>query len=224
MRQIPLHQIATLVAALSLLGGCDANTKTADGGTNADTGGSGDSQPSTTAAGGNGGAAGSGQTCGRPLGGSGAEGSYLDHIPTPLQCCPSGFTGFTPNDGGVVTCSTNVDCSGHACVDHQCTLDDCLSDTDCPAGTMCYCGQSVGAPLNQGANHCVATRCRTDSDCSSGLCSPQPGSNPCGLSRSRFCRTAADTCHTNADCAASCQYIIEVAHWQCTTAYGPCAG
>ncbi len=88
----------------------------------------------------------------------------------------------------------------------MCTYDECRRDTDCPTGQACFCAETFGGYLGNGATHpntCIPANCRLDSDCgSNGYCSPSAG--PCGSSSGFYCHTSKDTCVDPAQDCASC--------------------
>lgn len=164
---------------------------------------------------------------------SGSSSSYFgnallpEHRPASVTCPSSSFPGST-----TVACTTPADCTdaglpGANCLDQQCQGDQCLTDGDCPAGSACGCASQFGGNAMH-TNECVASTCRVDADCASGLCSPAYG-QACGGLAGYFCHSAADTCCTDADCASQksesgsvgserCNYEPTVGHWQCAPA------
>jgi len=156
------------------------------------------------------------------------------HRPKAVACSASpGGTAPAKLDGGQVSCSNDADCSDAGARFSWCTasicyvdgLDNCLSDTDCPAGQACACTTRYG-----GFNYCTPSNCRTDSDCGpGGLCSPSYNAGCSSALGGYFCRTAADTCETDSDCkgdggplpsfySQQCGYEPSVGHWVCRTA------
>jgi hypothetical protein len=171
----------------------------------------------------------SGGTSGASGGTSGACGrtpglpaASVSHIATDDVDC--GLGGASGNGGG----------SGGGAAD-------CSTSADCPGTSFCACAVHGGLAARPAS--CIAAECRIDADCPSRLCSQYEA--PCRASGDfeprRACRTSADTCSTDDDCAGcagppgmtgvagagggrwACQYVAEVGHWQCATFY-VCAG
>jgi hypothetical protein len=157
-----------------------------------------------------------------------------EHRAQPVTCPASnGVIGRPDASSGqpAIACTKDVDCAGDGgfvfarfCLNHTCTADQCLADSDCTTGSICGCANQFGGNAIH-TNACVASTCRTDADCASGLCSPDR-SGRCGSLGGYHCRSAADTCCTDADCAAlksdsgfslpvGCSYEPTVGHWQC---------
>ena len=148
------------------------------------------------------------------------------------EACPA-TADYLPA-GTDVTCATLADCqdagvaSGafKACRGEKCSIDGCLTDSDCPTGQACACASQVGGSTLH-TNTCVAAQCRVDADCgrSVGICSPTRGY--CGGLIGYYCHSEADTCITDADCcepsASSCQYQPELGHFACQAPVG-CSG
>jgi hypothetical protein len=98
--------------------------------------------------------------------------------PNPAVCHPSD------------ECCVNADCSApHSyCSDaHYCTPG-CVSDAECPSGSLCLCNDLVGL--------CVPASCRSDAEC--------PDNLPCSASESLrggfACQSANDDCLLDSDC------------------------
>ena len=173
-----------------------------------------------------------GATCLGSAAGAGGQVPEPVHTPVGVACPVTVGPGLPAQDGGVVSCTNDQDCQGDGaatvfrhCLRHQCGPDLCLMDDDCVAGQRCVCASELGGNMIH-TNVCAPTGCRADADCASGLCSPGSHGRCSTLSGSYFCRGAADTCHADADCAScnhqglltpgfSCQYVLEVGHWQC---------
>jgi hypothetical protein len=196
-------------------------------------GGSADGAGGAAATGGGSGGAGTaggtggGGAGGACLGDGAGAGGAPSHRPASIRC-PVTVDGVPARDGGVVSCATDSDClvDGaatffHFCVSHQCGVDQCFTDSDCPSGQMCGCASSFRSLTLVRTNLCVSTGCRVDADCASGLCSPN------GSDEGYYCHGPADTCRVDADCASckrpgvpalgfKCQYSTEAGHWQCT--------
>jgi hypothetical protein len=85
----------------------------------------------------------------------------------------------------------------------------CGSDADCGVDQTCLCAlQEISVHEGGGAyspgfiDQCLPSDCRTGADCASGECGAAP--NICGQGGPAiglYCRTAADECHSNDDCA-----------------------
>lgn len=102
----------------------------------------------------------------------------------------------------------------------RCTYDACITDADCPSGSICYCDGAGDA------NICVVAKCRTDADCPEpSYCSPSTRF-VASLQETQFvCRTCADECVDDRNCGAdpghreqACLYLPELRHWGCTVA------
>jgi hypothetical protein len=168
---------------------------------------------------------GSGTSSGSPSSGSPTDAGPLDpdasaHRPQ-AAACPT-----TPLPIAHVSCQTSADCQDGGgiarwCRNSACSPDQCLTDTDCPTGSACGCASMFGGNAIH-TNMCVESGCRVDADCPSGLCSPAY-SGYCGGFTGYHCRSAADTCSSDADCksteggfsSSSCRYEATVGHWQC---------
>jgi hypothetical protein len=172
-----------------------------------------------------GGAGGAGETvCLGSAAGAGGQVADPAHRPTAIICPVTVGGGVPAQDGGIVSCTTSADCAPDGavtffrnCVNHQCGADECFTDADCTTGHMCGCASSFGGNIIH-TNSCVPSGCRVDTDCASGLCSPDRGGG-------YHCHSSADTCHADSDCAScdggsgygyACLYATEVGHWQCT--------
>lgn len=124
-------------------------------------------------------------------------------------------------------CGLHRDCTAGAngrCVfgflGYYCSYDECFTDADCAANEVCSCdGDGPG-----GANVCVPSECHTNSDCTSGACSPSYGCLEGGGPVGWYCRTAADLCDVDAECTAGiggrCAYEAARGLWACD--YGIC--
>jgi hypothetical protein len=147
--------------------------------------------------------------------------------PTSVTCkaTPNGLPG--PTD---VSCTTLADCTDGgatstymACRAGKCSIDQCLTDSECPSGQACGCASEFGGNAIH-TNACVPAQCRIDSDCgrSVGICSPAKGY--CGGLLGYYCHAAGDACITDADCcdnsAPSCQYQPMLGHFACQAAIG----
>jgi Cys-rich repeat protein len=151
--------------------------------------------------------------------------AYPGSRPVAIACSPTKSIVPVPGgeDAGTVSCTTASDCSdaghGGACLNGQCSFDQCLVDTDCPAGQACGCAdQFHGNAIHY--NACVPAQCRVDSDCGNGkTCSPATGA-ACGSFTGYQCHTVADTCTTDADCCSDpaktkCVYQPTAGHFEC---------
>ena len=131
-------------------------------------------------------------------------------------------------DGGAIACASAADCSGDAasvlepiaCLGGQCTYDQCLTDSDCPTGSLCLCAADAGGGNIIHANACVPAACRLDSDCPSGYCSPDR--TYCDEVSGYYCHSPHDTCvDPTIDCpcitqgGAGCLYAPQVGYWVC---------
>lgn len=151
--------------------------------------------------------------------------------------CPATTSGCLPMDAGAgAACTTSADCVHDGsyspystCLNGQCAVDACLTDSDCPSGHACLCGSMQSGNACFHANQCVPADCRLDSDCGAGsYCSPNPGA--CGIESGYHCHRATDSCFDDADCTcpgssgfySSCAYSSSVGKWVCTQI--TCAG
>jgi len=197
-------------------------------------------QPSTGAAGTNGGTAGA---SGTGTGGSMASGTAALHRGVPETCAYVAADGAVmsvdaggPADGGSTsTCTQDSDCAscenGHLgrCEGpfSTCVCDQCVTDQDCGASGVCACdGQTFGFSHTRRGNVCIASNCRVDADCGPrGFCSPTTDIS-CGAFygiAGYYCHTPSDQCTNDADCAqGTCRYSPQVGYWVC--AVGACAG
>lgn len=153
------------------------------------------------------------------------------HRPAATAC------GVSPGGGGAISasslaCASDNDCrdagtrfwwcTGGACYGDS--LDECLTDTDCPTGQACACRPNYG-----GWNSCAPSNCRVDSDCGPmGFCSPSYSAYCSAAVEGYFCRTVADTCETDSDCkdaggslpsgtSPQCAYQPNLGYWTCRT-------
>lgn len=146
-----------------------------------------------------------------------------NHRATASTCTPTKYLGG--NDAGGA-CKSSNDCPLNLhCWQGQCTLDTCLTDSDCASGTVCVCGDTFYGGNAAHGNVCVTAACKTDSDCgTNGYCSPSIGY--CGGIESFNCHTPKDTC-TNpqtdcGNCGNQCSYSPQVGHFVCVQVI--CAG
>jgi len=147
------------------------------------------------------------ETCGTP--GAGSKGEVpREHRAVAEACNPANPQPPAP-DGGVPTCTTDADCATDGgfslfstCLHGVCSLDQCLTDADCPNG-VCGCGSDYGGNIAYHANVCVPGNCHVDADCGpGGYCSPSRGY--CGFFMGFYCHRPADTCVDPAVDCASC--------------------
>jgi hypothetical protein len=153
--------------------------------------------------------------------------------PTPVGPEPEIWDAGLP-DGTRFDCQKNEDCTAHAggrCVftsseqadpapstndlGTRCFYDECATDSDCPASSVCQCGSGGAA-----TNSCSPVgNCRVDSDCASGFCSPSE--DGCADFNGYFCHTQSDQCATDDDCdgvsglGTSCIANPSSGVWQC---------
>ncbi|MGH7439873.1 MAG: hypothetical protein ACRENE_29650 [Polyangiaceae bacterium] len=142
--------------------------------------------------------------------------------------CPATTTGcisFEAGTGGA--CATNADCVGDGsytpystCLHAQCSLDQCLADSDCPSGQACLCGSQQYGNACFHSNRCVPADCRLDSDCGAGsYCAPNPSA--CGIEGGYHCHEQTDSCFDATDCACTggyasvCAYSSFTGGWVC---------
>lgn len=108
-----------------------------------------------------------------------------------------------------------------------CTYDECITDDDCGAGSVCQCNGGFYSDNNV----CLSQgECQTDGDCgANGYCSPSFGD--CGDYSGVvgwFCHTADDECVDDADCGDGeswgdyCAFMPGTGRWQCSNSH--CAG
>lgn len=130
--------------------------------------------------------------------------------------CPPSVSGTT-----AMACSTDSDCAldggvpNTRCLNHMCTVGDCLVDADCPGHDVCTCASAV-----QFYNLCAPADCRIDADCGPGGICAATEIPSCASGPMYTCLSAADTCCSYADCsnggaAIPCQFVPTVGHFQC---------
>jgi hypothetical protein len=132
-------------------------------------------------------------------------------------------------DAGAVSCSSLSDCQPDgsityytACLSGACSVDQCLTDSDCGPGMICACPDQLGGGnIAHLGNVCLMTQCQVDSDCGPDqACSPSTADR-CGALQGFFCHSNADECLTNVDCCGStpiCGYQPTLGHWACQAA------
>jgi hypothetical protein len=134
-------------------------------------------------------------------------------------------------DSGTPSCSSLSECTADyfyvACLHGSCSVDACITDSDCSAGQLCVCANQIGGggAVRLG-NECMTTQCRIDSDCGGGqVCSPSIGS--CSSLLGYYCHTATDECLTDTDCCGTtplCEFDTTKGHWACQTSSNACPG
>src|SRR5262249_2411601 len=122
-------------------------------------------------------------------------------------------------------CSSDADCRDGGplrafCHDGTCRVDQCLADSECATGQVCFCAPTRGTGLH--FNYCQDSPCAVDAACGpGGVCSPSYAGG-CGVLDAYYCHTAADTCQTDADCCVGntqrCSYQPMLGHWACQAA------
>jgi len=110
------------------------------------------------------------------------------------SACPTTLPRAAPTDPLFFEeCALDVDCTAAAhgsCEYGQCKYG-CVSDDECAAGELCFCGADVGK--------CVAAGCRSDADCPADY--PCTGNLPFGSDAASFnCQTPLDECESDYDC------------------------
>jgi len=129
-----------------------------------------------------------------------------------------------PNAPSTASCTKDADCTAqpygwcgetlYGDISPPYCLYGCTRDSDCGARGLCLCGEPVG--------HCVQAGCTSDADCAAGfLCKSYDVSSGCGQI-GMACQSAADTCGSDADCAATeaspaCQFDPVAQHFQCAS-------
>jgi hypothetical protein len=179
--------------------------------------------------GGPGGADSSGTAGAGGSGSPGTGGAPADHRAQAVACPTT--RDVSPPDGGAVSCATDSDCTSDGgsslyrfCLNHTCSVDQCVTDGDCASTEACGCANQFGGNIIH-TNACVPTACHVDADCGAGgYCSPATNDR-CGSLSGYHCHKAADTCHVDADCPVTqdggitfpqaCAYVPEVDHWAC---------
>jgi len=148
--------------------------------------------------------------------------------PTPRTACTATSVPVYYDAGPPLACTSFADCQDagapidtyQACLGGKCSIDQCLTDSDCPTGEACGCADSFGGNAYH-FNECVPTQCRIDSDCGAGFtCSPS-NAGYCSSLTGFYCHSAADTCATSADCCPGsnlylqCVYQPALGHFAC---------
>jgi hypothetical protein len=143
--------------------------------------------------------------------------------PQALACPATNPASFGAPEGGGV-CTTDADCAEGGstfrwCLAGVCSVDQCVTDANCPSGQACGCANMFGGNAIH-ANACVEAACRVDADCAalgSGVCSPSRGAR-CGGLTGYQCHSPADDCQSDADCCGdkpACRYQTPLGHWAC---------
>lgn len=101
----------------------------------------------------------------------------------------------------------------------------CADDGDCEANEICLC---AGVRSTETAR-CIPALCRSNADCPSGECSLSLYEDGCGPRPLLACRSSADTCRVESDCAqadSNCEAPAENPYdgagagvWQCEQRY-----
>jgi hypothetical protein len=164
----------------------------------------------------------------------GPLGPPATHRAADVACPSTSLNAAVFPDGGP-PCTTDSECADAGggtqltCLQGKCSADQCLLDSDCPAGSACGCANSYYGGNASHPNSCFTSECRVDSDCGSGgYCSPS-FVGYCGGLTGYFCHKAADTCVNDTDCLCAssqggrCYYEPTVSHWQCE-AVAVCTG
>jgi len=129
--------------------------------------------------------------------------------------CPA-----TNDAGGTNGRCTPSEDDGPAISCPSCQYDQCSTDSQCGAGSVCACGGD--ALSGRFPNACLSGNCQVDSDCGSGgYCSPNVGF--CGEGTlGYYCHTADDECHNESDCqnnpnsfGGQCVYDTSKKIWDC---------
>jgi hypothetical protein len=94
-------------------------------------------------------------------------------------------------------CKTDVECQAGPtygfCVRGVCSLDQCLTDSDCANGGTCACTSDYYGGNAAHGNQCAPAACHVDSDCGPGsYCSPSVGY--CGSLTGLYCWKPSDPC------------------------------
>ncbi len=173
----------------------------------------------------------------------GAQRVPLRHRPVATACGdaprPAGNCGGRPDLGlpdqdecnGDVSCTNGMNgrCVAEGISLCHCSYDDCRSDSDCLAGSLCDCRDEWVRGFPEGPNRCLPSDCRIDSDCGAGgYCSPSLDPQ-CGTFSGItlwHCHTPKDECIDDSDCAAIdggyvtpfCAWAPELGHWACSIA------
>jgi hypothetical protein len=143
--------------------------------------------------------------------------------PVAMACTP---TANPFSDAGAATCTTSSDCASSTtgqthCVAGRCSIDFCLTDSDCGTGNVCECASAFYGGNAIHGNVCVPGKCRVNSDCGpEGYCVPSAGY--CGSISGFYCHTPADTCvDPKIDCPSgqgqACVYDQNLGHFACAT-------
>lgn len=139
---------------------------------------------------------------------------------------------FVPPDpdtlpGAMITCTSDEDCTDRpygycqviscgGCVPGTQCAYGCVENSDCDAGDVCDCGQSIGT--------CRPATCSSTADCEEGMLCAQWDATPfvgCPTMISYACQSPDDECISNADCEGDhCE--VQDGVRQCTPYVGAC--
>ncbi len=139
----------------------------------------------------------------------------------PLQCQSTASVACTPSDNlSSGSCESDADCEQGSCIDYFdgcfCGAKSCNSDADCSSGKACGCGELPGL----GRNACLVAECRSNDDCSGGVCRYSRGGTNCcdtGDAKGFFCSTGEDECNADSDCDGTsvCLFSEGLGRFQC---------
>jgi hypothetical protein len=116
--------------------------------------------------------------------------------------CPTTLPRAAPTDPLVFDeCALDSDCTTAAhgfCAYGQCKYG-CVSNDECAANQLCFCGVDVG--------QCLAADCLRDADCPAGY--PCTGNLPFGETNATFqCQTPVDSCESDYDCPGPREHCV----------------
>lgn len=90
----------------------------------------------------------------------------------------------------------------------------CATDNDCATGESCVCAAQLRGHFQHSA--CVAADCSSGDQCESGQCDLSLFFNGCKQEAVFACRTGADECASDGDCAGgTCAYDEDAGAWTC---------
>lgn len=125
------------------------------------------------------------------------------------------------------SCTTDSECTEHpngACItgvneeanDTYCgCVYSCASDADCDSGQFCA-PAGLGSPSITWST-CAPADCSSDADCASGECGLSVWNDGCFDNVNLLCRTEADGCRVDGDCASTEQCGVLDGAWDCQT-------